>query len=158
MGTRGTIALEYADGTVEQIYCHWDNYLSGTGQILQNNYMDPFKVQQLLDLGNLSTLGEEIGVKRPFDAPGRYGSDEYLAFQSKWAGQCLFYGRDRGEYSQQSNKYAHIQEYFSECQQEEYDYLLRCVNGVATWFVRCSATDDVWVTLAVAPAAQAAVA
>jgi len=158
MGTRGTIALEYADGTVEQVYCHWGNYLSGTGAILTNHYMDPFKVQQLLDLGNLSTLGEEIGVKRPFDAPGKYGSDEYLAFQSKWAGQCLFYGRDRGEYSQQSNKYDSIQEYFDLCQQEEYDYILRKLNGIAAWFVRCNATDGKWVSMSEAKATEAVVA
>ena len=34
MGTRSTIALEYADGTVEQVYCHWDGYVSHNGLIL----------------------------------------------------------------------------------------------------------------------------
>ena len=158
MGTRSTIALEFADGTVEQIYCHWDGYLENNGRILAEHYMDPFKVQQLLDLGHLSTLGEEIGVKRPFDAPGKYRSAEYLAFQSKWAGQCLFYGRDRGEHSAQSNKYDSIQEYFDLCQQEEYNYILRKLNGIAAWFVRCNATDGKWVSMSEAKATEAVVA
>ena len=32
MGTRSTIALEFADGTVGQVYCHWDGYLSKIGR------------------------------------------------------------------------------------------------------------------------------
>ena len=46
MGTRSTIALEYADGTVHQVYCHWDGYLEHNGRILQEHYLDPFKLQE----------------------------------------------------------------------------------------------------------------
>ena len=46
-----------------------------------------------------------------------------------------------------ARKYKDIAEYFAECQQEEYDYILRNVDGVATWFVRCYATDGNWVTI-----------
>ena len=56
MGTRSTIALEYADGTVEQVYCHWDGYVEHNGKILVEHYMDPFKVQQLVMLGGFSSL------------------------------------------------------------------------------------------------------
>ena len=70
MGTRSTIALEFADGTVQQVYCHWDGYLEHNGLILQEHYLDPFKLRDLIDLGGLSTLRPEVGVKRPFDNPG----------------------------------------------------------------------------------------
>jgi hypothetical protein len=40
-----------------------------------------------------------------------------------------------------------VDEYFAECQQEEYDYILRNVNGTATWFVRCYASDGAWTTI-----------
>jgi hypothetical protein len=123
MGTRSTIALEFADGTVEQVYCHWDGYLSNNGKILQAHYMDPFKVKQLLALGGFSSLE---------------GTVEATAEQAY---------TQRGE-EISINKYATVGEYFAECQQEEYDYILRPVGGVAVWFVRCYATDGKWVTLA----------
>jgi hypothetical protein len=47
-----------------------------------------------------------------------------------------------------------VTEYFAECQQEEYDYILRQVEGEAVWFVRCYATDGLWVTLGEAKALQ----
>jgi len=56
MGTRSTIALEFADGTVEQVYCHWDGYLENNGRILSENYTDPFKVKELVALGGFSSL------------------------------------------------------------------------------------------------------
>ncbi len=64
MATRSTIALEFADGTVGQVYCHWDGYLSNNGEILLASYTDPFKVRELIDLGDLSSLGAEIGGDR----------------------------------------------------------------------------------------------
>ena len=121
MGTRSTIALEFADGTVEQVYCHWDGYLSNNGRILQNYYMDPFKVKELVERGGMSSLESEVDG-------------------------CIFY-TERGE-ELSVNQYKDIAEYFAECQGEEYDYILRPVGGVAVWFVRCYATDGTWVTLA----------
>ena len=114
MGTRSTIALEFADGTVEQIYCHWDGYLDGVGAELQSDYTDPFALRDLIDAGDTSTIGSPYS-QRGEDCPAR--------------------------------KYKDIAEYFAECQQEEYDYILRNVDGVATWFVRCYATDGNWVTI-----------
>jgi hypothetical protein len=120
MGTRSTIALEFADGTVKQVYCHWDGYLSNNGKILQNYYMDPFKVKELVERGGMSSLESEVDG-------------------------CSFY-TERGE-ELSVNQYKDIAEYFAECQGEEYDYILRLVDGKAVWFVRCDATDDKWVTL-----------
>ena len=60
MGTRSTIALEYADGTVGQIYCHWDGYLSNNGKILYTHYQDPFKVRELMDGGDMSSLDSSV--------------------------------------------------------------------------------------------------
>jgi hypothetical protein len=122
MGTRSTIALEFADGTVEQVYCHWDGYLSNNGKILANHYMNPFKVKELVGLGGFSSLRPTI--------------DETA--ESAYT--------QRGE-DKDVNKYKNADEYFDCCQQEEYDYILRNVNGTATWFVRCYATDGVWATM-----------
>ena len=123
MGTRSTIALEFADGTVQQVYCHWDGYLDNNGAILQANYMDPFKVKQLLALGGFSSLRETVEETKETAYHSARGEELHV------------------------NKYKNADEYFAECQQEEYDYILRNVDGTATWFVRCYATDGVWETI-----------
>jgi hypothetical protein len=98
MGTRSTIALEYADGSVGQVYCHWDGYLSNNGQILLKHYQDPFKVRELLDEGDMSSLDTTVEG-------------------------CTFYS-ERGEVCPQ-NMYKDFAEFRKEAQREEYNYVLR---------------------------------
>ena len=95
MATRSTIALEYADGTVGQVYCHWDGYLENNGMMLYKHYVDPFKTRELLDLGDISSLGRVVGDKHPFSPfeDGAKGAHD----AAKAAGATTFYGRDRGE-------------------------------------------------------------
>jgi hypothetical protein len=122
MATRSTIALEFADGTVQQIYCHWDGYLEHNGKILAEHYMDPFKVRSLIDGGSVSSLAASI------DKP------EGHSFDKSVDGYTVFYARDRGEELHVS-KFADYADYRRRAQGEEYNYILRNVNGVATWFV-----------------------
>lgn len=60
MSTRATIALENEKGSVRQIYCHFDGYLEGVGETLKKHYSTRESVEQLTNLGNLSSLGEDI--------------------------------------------------------------------------------------------------
>jgi hypothetical protein len=122
MATRSTIAIEFADGSVSQIYCHWDGYLDNNGELLNKYYMDPFVVRDLIDLGDFSSLRETVEET----AEGAY--------------------TQRGE-DKEVRRYMNTDEYFDCCQQEEYDYILRQVEGTPVWFVRCYATDGVWATL-----------
>lgn len=135
MATRSTIALEFADGTIGQVYAHWDGYLSHNGRILVESYSDPFKLQKLIDLGGVSSLGAEIGVKHPFDNPGLFNDAASLEYKNKYGNMCKFYGRDRGETEMEATYFKDFSDYDANCQREEYDYILRNVNGVATWFV-----------------------
>jgi hypothetical protein len=114
MSTRSTIALEYADGTVHQVYCHFDGYLTGVGADLVRGYSDPFALRDLIDGGDMSYIGE------PYTARG-----EQLVVR----------------------KYANIAQYQSQCQSEEYDYILRPVGGEPVWFVRTHLTSDTWMPL-----------
>jgi hypothetical protein len=111
MATRSTIALEFADDTVGQVYCHWDGYLSHNGTILLENYSDPFKLRDLIDLGDLSVLAAEIGTKHDFDA--------------RVEGVCTFYGRDRDESDTQAKYFDNFEDYAANHQTEEYEYILR---------------------------------
>lgn len=121
MGTRSTIALEFADGTVEQVYCHWDGYLEHNGRILAEHYSDPFKLRDLIDLGDMSSLGERIGTQHAFDKAPK--------------GECTFYKRDRNESGCEAKKFKDFNDYKANHQYEEYEYILRNVEGKATWFV-----------------------
>ena len=125
MATRSTIALEYADGTVDKIYCHWDGYLDNNGKILFQHYVDPFKVQRLMDLGDVSSLGPDIGEQHDFDIPFQYGTPEYVAESDRRRGICTFYGRDRGETGTGAKRYKDYADYRKNAQFEEYNYILR---------------------------------
>ncbi len=144
MATRSTIALEYADGTVDQIYCHWDGYLDNNGAILRDHYSDPFKLQQLIELGDISSLRPEIGVEHPFSSIGTMDSAEY---DRLYGNMTTFYGRDRGETGVGPKRFKDFQEYAREHQREEYEYILRNVNGKAQWFVSFYGTDDEYLTI-----------
>jgi hypothetical protein len=144
MGTRSTIALEFADGTVQAVYCHWDGYLAHNGQILLKHYSNPFILRDLIDLGDLSSLRPTIGTKHAFsqfDLP----KDEAEAFVNLTRDMCTFYGRDRGETGTSAKKFASYEDYLLNHQYEEYDYILRNDNGVPVWFV-CD-HDGAYVTL-----------
>jgi hypothetical protein len=123
MATRSTIALEFADGTVQQVYCHWDGYLEHNGAILFNNYQDPFKLRDLIDLGDISSLGINIGSKHPFSPHGDGDQAAYDA--AKEAGATTFYGRDRGETGVAAKKFADFADYVANHQYEEFEYILR---------------------------------
>ena len=110
MATRSTIALEFADGTVEQVYCHWDGYLEGNGAMLIQHYMDPFKVKQLLALGGFSSL--EASVEDTKKTAYTQRGEELMI-----------------------NKFKDFEDYKANHQYEEYDYILRSVGGEAVWFV-----------------------
>ena len=143
MATRSTIALEFADGTIGQVYCHWDGYLAHNGKMLQEYYSNPFILRDLIDLGSLSSLRPQIGTKHPFSMfEANMTQDE---FSNLYRDMCTFYERDRGERSADATYFKDYEHFLVDGQAEEYDYILRNINGVATWFV--SDHDGDFVTL-----------
>ena len=144
MGTRSTIALEYADGTVEQVYCHWDGYLAHNGQILLKHYSNPFILRDLIDLGDVSSLKPTIGTKHAF-SHFELRAEEVAEYKVLTENMTTFYGRDRGEDGVSARKFKDYEDYAANHQYEEYDYILRNDNGVAVWFV-CD-HDGAYVTL-----------
>lgn len=107
MGTRSTIAIEFKNGTVGQVYCHWDGYLSCNGSILQEHYSKYTKLSDLIKLGDFSTLRNTI---------------------AKTAKSC--YKESDAHY------YKNISDYFARGRQEEYDYIFQNVDGQYSWHVR----------------------
>jgi|TARA_B110000908_G_scaffold13704_1_gene15825 hypothetical protein len=88
MGTRSTIAMKTEEG-IRGVYCHWDGYIDHNGTLLTNFYKDEASAKKLIDLGDLSSLGEVVGEVHAFDQ-----SDDSLGLTKNW---CMSYHRDRGE-------------------------------------------------------------
>lgn len=110
MSTRSMIAFDNCDEIVA-IYCHHDGYLQHNGKILLNHYTDIEKVEELMDLGDLSILGEEIGVEQDFDDRDT---------NSK---MCLAYGRDRGEENTEARTFATLDQAVEDFEGCAYYYL-----------------------------------
>jgi hypothetical protein len=83
MATRSYIGVRNTDASVDYIYCHFDGYPEHNGAILREHYSNINRVNELLNLGDLSVLGQFIGEKMDFD--------------KRIQDTCLAYGRDRGE-------------------------------------------------------------
>ena len=133
MGTRSTIALEYADGTVEQVYCHWDGYLAYNGKMLQEHYSNPFVLRDLIDLGDVSSLKPTIGTKHAFS---HFGTEmDQKEYEALYGNMTTFYARDRGETGTSAKRFKDFADYKANHQYEEYEYILRSVGGEAVWFV-----------------------
>ena len=126
MGTRSRIGVMHGD-KVKSVYCHWDGYLDHNGKILQAHY-DSAKANNLVALGDLSSLRPNIGEKHAFskhDTPGI----EVRVHNEDW---CSFYGRDRGEKDIEFQVAHTFEEFLEQCYGcgAEYYYIMK--DGV--WY------------------------
>ena len=60
MATRSMIAIEKGIDAYDASYCHWDGYPSHNGNILAENYITEQSVVELLEKGDLSSLGKTL--------------------------------------------------------------------------------------------------
>lgn len=124
MATRSNIAMKTKEGKIVSVYCHWDGYVANNGKILLENYTDIDKIEALVALGSISSLGEQIGDKQDFDNRDTQ--------KDEWT---LFYSRDRGE-QLSIQEYADIPSWIADM--EEYAYLW---NG-QEWLVNDHGATD----------------
>jgi len=80
---------------VRAVYCHWDGYLEHNGAILHKHYAASSKVNNLIALGDISSLRPEIGEKHAFSRLETPMDDE--AYDKLYGNMTTFYTRDRGE-------------------------------------------------------------
>ena len=124
MATRSNIAMKTAEGKIVSVYCHWDGYVANNGKILLENYTDIDKIEALVALGSISSLGTAIGDKQDFD--------DRSTQKDEWT---LFYSRDRGE-QLSIQEYDDIPSWINDM--EEYAYLW---NG-QEWLVNDHGATD----------------
>lgn len=123
MATRSTIAVQHNDGTVSQVYCHWDGYLSHNGKLLIENYNTLESAECLIQFGSISSLGKSIGVKHPFSlVDTKMSMDEW---EEKYGNMTTFYGRDRGETDTEPKVFTDFEDYKERFIGEEYDYIFK---------------------------------
>lgn len=84
MATRSRIGI-ITETEVKSVYCHWDGYPSNNGRILLEYYNDRKKVEDLVNLGDISSLNNSI------EKPDGH------SFSTPVEGYTVFYHRDRGE-------------------------------------------------------------
>lgn len=141
MSTHFTVAVQNEDGSVRQVYGHFDGYVAHAGRILLEHYSDRAKLNKLIDEGEISVLDKEIGEKHAFNSAERP------------EGVCTFYHRDRDE-ELRVNTYASFQDFCQAKKQysQEYDYIYTLANE---WIVTIrhfeghpNASDDGAIALA----------
>lgn len=84
MSTRCVIA-KYEDSTsdVKYIECRYDGYLDGVGAILEDQYKEYELIDELLELGNIKTLGLKVSSCEI--------EDEHLRYDTQIISSNLFY-------------------------------------------------------------------
>jgi hypothetical protein len=126
MSTRSAIIIENTDGTAEGIYCHFDGYLDGKRDDLLVGYQDEEKVRALIALGDISSLGREIGEKHDFNHPPE--------------GVVNAYGRDRGESDIEAKKGESWRKVAAEIGHNGYIYVFVSKEGI--WKVAFDESGD----------------
>ena len=126
MSTRSNIAIAINSKDARIIYCHFDGYQTGVGRVLKLYYSNKEKVEQLINMGDMSSIDKFIGTKHDFDnCPD---------------GECNFYGRDRGE--DNTDAWTSAINHSWQGSGCDYDYLFKPDAGV--WYVRQTYANENW--------------
>ncbi len=84
MATRGLIAIENKDGSIEAIYNHNDSYPEYLMDVLNKHYISERKVRQAIALGDASIIAPMLETNEPH------------SFNEPCPGVSIFYARDYG--------------------------------------------------------------
>ena len=122
MSTRSRIGIENQDGTTTSIYCHFDGMIDGVGAVLQKHYTNRSKVEQLIALGSISYIAENV------NPTGEH------SFAQPEKGVVVAYHRDRDEeFDQKTN--------------QSVSDLFNCIYQTSEELIYCFTKDDIWLVL-----------
>lgn len=89
MATRSTVWVQVNENLARGIYIHWDGYPEGVGMTLAQNYTDIESVNELINLGSLSSL------RATFDETVAYHRDrneeDVIIYSCTSAAECAEY-------------------------------------------------------------------
>jgi hypothetical protein len=122
MATNSRIGMEYRkeDGSlgIKSVYCHFDGYLSGVGNMLIENYATQEKVEEVVALGDISYLTEKLEPTGPH------------TFNTPEEGVTVAYHRDRGEAFHQG-LHGSREDYF----RKSYEYYVYLFTEDGRWLI-----------------------
>ena len=133
MSTRSVIGYVQEDGSVRGVYCHWDGGLKYNGKMLFDHYYNREKVKDLVDRGNISSLGESIGTQHEFD--------------DRPEGETTFYYRDRGDKNQEAVVLDSIEafQHWAEARAAEYCYVMDAAGDwKVSWITHTTDGPNHW--------------
>ena len=119
MSTHATITIfDQKHSTLHTIYCHYDGDFSEAGRILKEHYTSEEKINALIELGNISTLGAEVSTDQPH------------TFNNRVESVTVAYVRDREDTLEYNltERFISLQEFIDEAVFEEFNYVF--INGV----------------------------
>ena len=105
MSTRSNIAVEHCNGTVSDIYCHSDGYISEVGTTLFKCWKSTSQLRSLVALGDISSLGDHLGDTKAYHrdrgdekSPARthatvhdyINKSEDIAYRRDWGYEYLY--------------------------------------------------------------------
>lgn len=112
MATRSFIAQKLPSGSFRAVYCHWDGYPENNGLLLHSYYSNAAKVEELLALGSLFSLGKRVN---PTLSTHSYDKPE--------DGVTVAYHRDRGEDLRPASDYADLAAVKAACSEAGGEFL-----------------------------------
>ena len=117
MSTRARFGITQPQGSVRSIYTHWGGAPGDHGLILLTHYAALPRVLDLLELGNPSVLGPDIGERHGFEQ--RSVDDRF----TRW---CLACGRDRVDPHVQALVDGSAESFIETCRICSTDYAYLC--------------------------------
>lgn len=94
MSTNSYIFYEDSQKNIKGVSCHYDGYLLGVGATLYKHYRNIPKIEQLISLGNISSLDKECSQPPKYQILGPHYSNNDVV---KILGYTLAYHRDYQE-------------------------------------------------------------
>jgi hypothetical protein len=141
MATRSNIIIEKLNKDnvkyYKGVYCHWDGYPEHNGKILMENYKDRERVEELINLGDMSSLGKYISPEEAGKTPEEHSYDHPLKDVT------VYYGRDRGEENMKPFELNELDAYLAESW-TEYVYIYTLNNE---WICFVNGNKSNWHTL-----------
>ncbi len=117
MSTRSSISMISLDGSVRQIYCHSDGYLSYNGVCLYTYYSSSELVDEMMKLGDASSIDKFLSPH----------SDTHH-FDHREENISTFYKRDRKETDVDCLHFSNLNEFLSKGNFQGYDYVFKEKN------------------------------
>ncbi len=129
MATRSAIGIKNKKGEIKAVYCHWDGYPDWVGRVLVENYDTAGKIEELLALGDISSLGQRV----------KPNENEVHTYDRPVEDVTIAYHRDRNDELIPADTSQNIEEFIAKFKDCWCEYFYVFEDG--EWYVYETADD-----------------